>query len=334
MFAPVGHKTNNLERLTFMKFCYETIAARPKIFHRLTGLTLQEFDRLLDKFSSQYYMKIVQPRLNQDGRIRKTGGGRHGQVYSMADKLFFILVYTRIYPLLIFQGLFFGMNESAACDWTGKLLPILDDSLGSAHVRPKRAKGRSLEQIIDEFPELVELGVIADGVERPVRRPKDKDKQKKQYSGKKRHHTTKRVTIVHPKNQFILAASDEYDGTRHDKKIADEMELQCRSPIPIGVDSGFEGWMPGAAKLILPIKKKRKKKGEPKDVLTDEQKAYNHALASVRIVVEHSNAGFKRNRSVADVLRNTREGMGDQLTIVAMSLHNLRVTMRPSYQKG
>lgn len=317
-----------------MNFCYLTIATRPKLFRRLTGLTTEEFELLLDKFASRYDIAIVYPRLKSAGRKRAAGGGRKGSVSTPADKLFFILVYTRIYPLLIFQGLFFSMNESAACDWAGKLLPILDASLGSANVRPRRAHGRSLEEIIEEFPELVELGVIVDGVERPVRRPKDKTKQKDKYSGKKKRHTTKRVTIVHPKNQYILAVSDEYDGKCHDKKIADEMEVQCRSPIPIGVDSGFEGWQPGMAKLILPFKRKPKPKGEPKDVLTNEQKAYNKALASPRVAVEHSNAGFKRNRSVADILRNTREGMGDQLTIVAISLHNLRVTMRPSYQKG
>lgn len=317
-----------------MKFCYSAIVTKPKLFHRLTGLTVPEFDRLLDKFSSEYFIHIVQPRLGLDTRKRAIGGGRSGSMPSLADKLFFILVYTRIYPLLIFQGLFFGVSEGRACEWAGKLLPVLDAALGSAHVRPKRAKGRSLEEIIEDFPELVELGVIADGVERPVRRPKDKDKQKDQYSGKKKHHTTKRVTVVHPKSQYILAVSDEYDGKAHDKKIADEMEISCRSPIPIGADSGFVGWLPGAAKLILPIKRKRKKKGQPKDVLTEEQKVYNHTLASSRIVVEHSNAGFKRNRSTADTLRNTREGMGAQLTMVAMGLHNLRVTMRPSYQRG
>jgi hypothetical protein len=317
-----------------MNFCYQTIVTHPKLFHRLTGLTPQEFDLLLDKFSSHYALQIIYPRLAATGRKRKPGGGRQGQVQTVENKLFFILVYTRIYPLLIIQGLFFGMNESSACEWTGKLLPILDAALGSAHVRPKRAKGRSLEEIIDEFPELVELGVIADGVERPVRRPKDKDKQKSQYSGKKKHHTTKRVTIVHPSSQYILAASDEYDGTCHDKKIADAMAVACRSPIPIGVDSGFEGWAPGLAKVILPIKKKRKPKGQPKDILSDEQKAYNKALASPRVTVEHSNAGFKRNRSASDILRNTRDGMGAQLTIVAMGLHNLRVTQRASYQTG
>jgi hypothetical protein len=112
------------------------------------------------------------------------------------------------------------------------------------------------------------------------------------------------------------------------------MEVRCRSPIDVGVDSGFEGWVPGKARVILPIKKKRKPKGQPKDVLSDEQKFYNRTLASSRIVVEHSNAGFKRNRSASDTLRNTREGMGAQLTMVAMSLHNLRVAVRASYQTG
>jgi hypothetical protein len=218
--------------------------------------------------------------------------------------------------------------------WVVKLLPALDVTLDKVHVKPKRAKGKCLEEIIKEFPELVELGVITDGVERPVRRPKDKDKQKDRYSGKKKRHTTKRNTITHPKTQFILAASDEYDGKVHDKKIADEMDVGCNSPIPIGADSGFVGYQPGNAKVILPIKRKPHKKGQPKNELTDEQKLYNKTLASSRISVEHSNAGFKRNRSASDVLRNTREGMGAQLTIVAMSLHNLRVTMRQSYQQG
>jgi hypothetical protein len=318
-----------------MSLHYTILTKRPKLFHRITGLTIPEFDRLLDQFSSQYQLLVINPRLQAKGRIRIIGGGQKGALPDIADKLLFILVYTRIYPLLVMQGILFGMAESKACKWTGTLLPVLDASLSSSHVRPKRAKGRSLEEIIEEFPELVELGVLTDGVERPVQRPKkDQDKQKEQYSGKKKRHTTKRVTFTHPKTQFILATSDEYGGKRHDKKIADESAMTCHSAIPLGVDSGFTGLELGNTKLILPIKRKRKKKGEPKDKLTDEQKAYNHALASARVSVEHSNAGFKRNRSAADILRNRRNGMGAQLTMVAMGLHNLRVTMRVSYQAG
>jgi hypothetical protein len=318
-----------------MSLRYTTLAKRPTLFHRLTGLTIPEFERLLDQFSSQYQPLVINTRLQAKGRIRTYGGGQKGALPDIADRLLFILVYTRIYPLLIVQGMFFGMAESRACEWVGVLVPVLDASLERSHVKPKRAKGRSLEEIIEEFPELEELGVLTDGVERPVQRPKkDKDKQKEQYSGKKKRHTTKRITITHPKSQYILAASDEYGGKRHDKKIADETEMACHSPIPLGVDSGFLGYELGRARLVLPIKRKRKKKGEPKNKLTDEQKAYNHALASARVPVEHSNAGFKRNRSAADTLRNRREGMGAQLTMIAMGLHNLRVSMRASYQAG
>src|SRR5713101_7862327 len=33
--------------------------------------------------------------------------------------------YSRIYPLLIVQGMFFGIAESKACNWVGILLPVL-----------------------------------------------------------------------------------------------------------------------------------------------------------------------------------------------------------------
>ena len=101
------------------------------------------------------------------------------------------------------------MAESKACKWVGILLPVLDTALDRSHVRPKRAKGRSLEEIIEEFPELKELGVLTDGTERPIRRPKDAQEQKEAYSGKKKHHTKKHVTLTHPKTQYILATSEE-----------------------------------------------------------------------------------------------------------------------------
>jgi hypothetical protein len=115
-----------------------------------------------------------------------------------ADKLLFILVYVRVYPLLCVQGMFFGMAESKACTWVKVLLPVLSEALNQNQVRPKRARGRSLEEIIQEFPELKELGILTDGTERPVRRPKEATRQKEDYSGKKKWHTKKYVTFTHP----------------------------------------------------------------------------------------------------------------------------------------
>lgn len=315
-----------------MHLSYAELGKRPAIFQRLTGLTMKEFEKLLAPFSAQYEQQIIQPRVNAPGRVRAVGGGQKGALPERADKLLFILVYTRIYPLLFIQGMFFDMAESKACTWVKILLPVLDAALGQVWLRPKRATGRSLEEIIKEFPELEELGVLTDGTERPIRRPKDAEKQKTHYSGKKKRHTKKHVTLTHPKTQRILAVSEEAPGTKHDKKIIDDAQLSCTTPIPLKGDSGFQGLEVGQAVVTTPFKRKPTKKGEPKSELSAEQKEHNRALSKERISIEHSNAGFKRNRSVTEILRNTREGMSDALALVAMGLHNLRVSMRASYQ--
>jgi hypothetical protein len=315
-----------------MKLSYTQLAKRPVLLQRLTGLNEKEFESLLEAFSNQYDQEVIQPRVKAPGRQRAAGGGQKGAMPEIADKLLFILVYTKIYPLLIVQGIFFGIAESKACTWVGTLLPVLDAAMGEIHVRPKRARGRSLEEIIEEFPELKELGVLTDGTERPIRRPKDDEQQKKHYSGKKKRHTSKHVTITHPKTQRILAVSEEAPGTKHDKKIMDEAQLSCTTKLQVRADSGFQGLSIGEAEIIIPFKRKHTKKGEPKDELTEQQKEANAMLSKARISIEHSNAGFKRNRSVTDILRNTRQGMSDSLAMVAMGLHNLRVSMRASYQ--
>ena len=139
-----------------MRVNYALVSRRPSLLLRLTGLTILEFEALLDTFSSQYSLLVTHPRLIRAGRIRLPGGGQKGAIPDIAYKLLFILMYTRIYPLLIIQGMFFGLAESKACKWVGLLLPVLDASLESVHVKPKRARGRSLEEVLQEFPELRE----------------------------------------------------------------------------------------------------------------------------------------------------------------------------------
>src|SRR5436190_14351391 len=131
-----------------MKLSYAQAAKRPALLERLTGLNRKEFEALRESFSSQYDQQVIQPRVQVPGRKRAVGGGQKGAIPEVADKLLFILVYSRIYPLLFVQGLLFGMAESKACTWVGVLLPALDAAMGEIHVRPKRATERSLEEII------------------------------------------------------------------------------------------------------------------------------------------------------------------------------------------
>src|SRR5215468_6995197 len=113
-----------------MGLSYSQVVKRPVLLNRLTGLTVKEFEALLARFGEQYQQQVIQPRVKAPGRKRREGGGRKGVLAEMADKLLFILIYTRIYPILVVQGMFFGLAESKACTWVGVLLPVLDAAMG------------------------------------------------------------------------------------------------------------------------------------------------------------------------------------------------------------
>ena len=304
---------------------FEKLSKRPRVFRIMSGLTLEEFYDLLDKFDSSWQMFVRDEFLSKE-RKRAYGGGRHTRLLSLEDKLLFILVYTRIYPLMVVQGLFFGFEDSRACVWAQRLLPVLDKACGFAHIRPRRENGRSLEEILEEFPELAELGITLDGVERAKRRPKNPVSQKSEYSGKKKRHTKKNVIIADPTTRKILFLSRTRDGTVHDKRIIDEEGLTCNDPrIKACVDSGFLGLKIGNMKTLMPKKNTKLHK------LTASDKEQNRAISSARVVVEHAVAGIKINRSVQDVYRNMTVGFDDLLMSVASSLHNLRVSHRQGF---
>lgn len=305
---------------------YQKLVQHPSHLHRLTGLTVPEFEHVLDKFQSAWNV-YVSERAKNPKRQRRigVGGGRHATLITLEDKLLFILVYVRIYPLLFLQGIMFDIEEGNTCIWVHRLLPLLDQALGFAHKKPARKhRGRNLEELLRDFPELKELGILGDGVERPTRRPKAKDnkKQKARYSGKKKRHTRKNIILTNPNSTEVIFLGETQDGTMHDKKALDQEELETTIPVKLGVDLGFEGLEIGNVRVVLPWKKPRGKE------LTEVQKQQNTCFARRRIRVEHAIAGIKRNRSVQDIYRNIKEGTDDLFMTIACGLHNLRITNR------
>lgn len=303
-------------------FTYQSLSKRPLVFKRLTGLTIEEFNLLLDKFKSGWLIFIRDQFLSKE-RKRKFGGGRKSRLDSLEDKLLFILIYVRLYPLMVVQGIFFDFEDSRACQWVHRLLPILDQVTGFAHTRPRRGNGRSLDEILREFPELKEFGISLDGTERPTKRSKNPEKQKSQYSGKKKRHTVKNIVAVSTKNSQIFFLSKTRDGTVHDKRILDEEYLSCHDPhLEAATDSAFIGAKIGSLKLVMPKKNTKLHK------LTSSDKEQNRAISSIRVKAEHAIAGIKRSRSVKDIHRNFKEGFDDLLMSVACGLHNFRVIHR------
>lgn len=280
------------------------------------------------KFKSAHEEKLRERQFNPK-RKRAIGAGRPSHLKTLEDKLLFILIYVRMYPLLFLHGVMFNLSESNACFWVHEYLLILDKALGYAHKKPLRPRGRNLEQLITEFPELVELGMLGDGTERPTRKPKNKDHRKSWYSGKKKRHTRKNILLSRPDNNQVLYLGATVAGSIHDKTAIDEEKLHpgiWKAPIPFGVDLGFEGLDIPGFKLIIPTKKPKGKE------LSEVQKSQNKTFSQIRVKVENAICGIKRSHAVADIYRNISQGMDDLLMSVACGLHNVRVAHR--FQKA
>jgi len=117
----------------------------------------------------------------------------------------------------------------------------------------------------------------------------------------------------------IRFLSATYEGKAHDKRIADEAQYELPEGSVLGQDSGFQGFtLPGVI-ILQPTKK------PPHGTLTDEEKAENRWIASIRSLVEHSIGGVKVYRIVHDVIRHYCPWIRDRVMAICCGLYNLRL---------
>ena len=167
---------------------YEDLKTKSQKFLDMTSLTPKEFKKIFLSFEKAWsdYQKI-QDSKRKPQRKRKEGGGRKGYIKKTEDKLLFILVYFKTYPLQVVQGQLFGMSQSQANYWIGVLTPILKEALAYEEQLPSRSP-QDLDETLSKYDT---LNFQIDGTERRRQRPKDPKKQKEFYSGKKKHTHTK-----------------------------------------------------------------------------------------------------------------------------------------------
>ena len=289
----------------------ERILNQDRLMRAMTGLNRQAFDELLPSFTAAYQQSLVQP---ERVRQRALGGGRKATLRTMAAKLFYILLYCKCYPTFDLLSVLFNFDRSCAWNWVHGLLPTLEQALGEKQVLPAR-KLRSLAEFIERFPEV--KAVIVDGTERPVQRPKDPEKQKEDYSGKKKRHTRKHITGSTRQKRVILLTKAR-PGTVHDKRQLDEADWVGNIPDDVAVegDLGFQGLQKEFVNIHLPHKKPR---GAP---LSDQQKQENRELSQQRVKCEHAHAGMKRYQAVAAIYRNRLADFDDRLMVTAAGLWN------------
>jgi hypothetical protein len=277
----------------------------------MTGLNRKAFEDLLPTFAVEY--ERVNSTLTKP-RQRAKGGGAKAKLENAQEKLFYILFYFKCYPTFDLAGVIFDLDRAQTHRWMHRLQPILQATLGKEMVLPVR-KLRSIEEFIACFPEVTE--VIIDGTERPIQRPSNLEKQKQNYSGKKRRHTRKHLAGVCP-NKQVLVLTYSREGKLHDKRFHDEEDIIGGIPdeIMVLLDSGFQGVQKDYDNLKLPHKKPRG--GE----LSDEQKQENRLLSRKRVICENAFSGVKRYNAVAQVYRNRLSNFDDSLMLTACGLWN------------
>jgi Helix-turn-helix of DDE superfamily endonuclease len=116
------------------------IQTRPTEVLDLTSLTVEEFWALVVPFEAAFQTHMAAWRL--DGRPRTA---RRYTTYTNCplptpeDRLLFILVYLKTYPLQVVQGRLFGMGQSKAHQWLHVLLVVLRATLRTLGDAPTRS---------------------------------------------------------------------------------------------------------------------------------------------------------------------------------------------------
>ena len=299
----------------------EKVWKNERLMHALTGMGAKEFMELMPEFEHQLALFRKKAYLLNPSPQRKPGGGKKGFLKTPAEKLFFILLYYKCYPTYDVASFLYDCDRSAACRRQQKLSTVLQATLKRKLVLPKRQM-RSVEDFLKAFPEARE--VFIDGTERPIQRPQDTDRQKANYSGKKKRHTRKNI-IISTKKKRIGFLSKTVEGKESDITI-----LRATAPprvipkhIKTHVDLGFKGLETEYPdhRISIPDKKPRLRD------LTDTQKEKNKKESSVRVLIEHAIGGVKRLGIVSQVFRNKTKDSDDTAMLISCGLWNYHLAM-------
>jgi hypothetical protein len=121
----------------------------------------------------------------------------------------------------------------------------------------------------------------------------------------------------------IHFVSDTYEGSTHDKPIADTTPYPLPEGSELLQDLGFQGFTLDGVQITQPYKKPRGKE------LTDEQKAENKSISHRRVRIEHIICSVKRCRIVKETIRLLKDTARDMVMAICCGLHNFRLRLNP-----
>lgn len=278
---------------------YQELAEKPRVFKSITGLDIEEFERLFEKLVPVWVAE-ERKRLDRPGRKRAIGGGRK-YALKLRDRLVMVMCWLRLYLNTEAMGFFFGVDKATVSRNCRRLLKVLrmlgEETLGWPEP-PKRGEGKSIEEALRAYPDLL---AIVDTTEQRVQRPGNDDDQRRHYSGKKKAHTRKTAIVVNERGR-IRDVSESTPGSKHDLKHVVESRVIDSIPEDVTTigDAGFDGlqnYYPERS-IGTPHKARR---NHP---LTPDQKLANHEFSSERIVVENTLSHMKHFKVLAHRFRH------------------------------
>lgn len=231
---------------------YQSLKDDERKLVALTGIKPQEFEVVLPVFTRAYSRAFPANKTHTGKpRQRRAGAGRTSVLQRSEDKLLFVLVYQKTYPLQELLGSVFDLSQSRVNRWIHRLLPILARALEDLGYLPERDPRLFARH---ERRQGEGLDLIIDGTERRRQRPKNQEKQALHYSGKKKVHSDKNIVIVNAKTRRVGYLSGTYAGKIHDKKVAEEEGICYPRQSRLHKDSGFQGYEPRVRQTCQPKK--------------------------------------------------------------------------------
>jgi len=304
---------------------YSTLSKKPAHFRNFSGLEITEFDTLNIAIKEKY-PAFEHKRLQRQDRKRKIGAG-HPFILPLTDRLLMLLIYYHMYPSSTLLGYLFCVSQTSVLKSIKKLEPLVSEVLPLPKLEhDKIRKLQTVDEVEAIFPG---FRAFLDATEQEIPRPHGKHKRKTHYSGKRKKHTVKTQLTVN-KDGLIVHKTAHVSGSMHDYKLYKHSHPHLPSNVRLDLDLGYLGIKDDYPELncALPFKKKnpgRGKIGVKAEELSSEQKAFNKALASERVIVEHTNSRVKKFRIFGDEFRN-RLRRYDVVTGIVCGLINFRIS--------
>lgn len=298
---------------------YDYVSLYPRAFRAMLGMTVDEFDALVEDFLPQF-AAAEEKRLARKNRKRAPGAG-HPFALDPRDRLLMTIFFLRRYPTEEVLGFFFGVSDSSADRHPKRVLPVLE-AMGRATMRmpdPGKQRRKQLDDLLAETPA---LAVIVDSFEQRVQRPQPAETQKRWYSGKKKQHTVKVQVAVDEDTGRIVDVSDGVPGPTADIKLLEASKLMDRLPDGVGAigDLAYVGidQLHPQRRGATPRRKPRGRERPPED------RDFNRAFSRRRIGVEHGIGKLRSYQALTQTDRHHRTDTGPRVRAVA-GLLNRRI---------